>query len=254
MNLVMNEYEWVDKALREKALGKSPYETMNRMGKVLSERYGKHAARKMLDEFLLQCDKNISLVSWSNTLDRIIKNADRHKVIKVDYIPVSDTEMDTIDRLNGRQLQRLAFTLLCVSKYWDSVSDTNNGWVNAPDTDIVKMANINTSIKRQSLMYGQLKDLGLIKFSKRIDNLNVQVLFSDNNEPVLRIHDLRNLGYQYLKFHGEPYFECENCGITVKIQEPNKGRKPKYCKECAAAVHTAQKVNSVMRHRGAIRN
>ena len=118
-----------------------------------------------------------------------------------------------------------------------------------PRWEIVNTANINTSIKRQSVMFDQLGDAGMIRFSKQIDNLSVQVLFVDEeSEPVLRVTDFRNLGYQYLKYHGEPYFECQNCGITVKSENAT-GRKQKYCKECAVEIHMKQTVNSVMRQR-----
>jgi len=98
-------------------------------------------------------------------------------------------------------------------------------------------------------MYATLRDTGLIQFSKKVDNTNVRVCFAEDGDVAMTITDLRNLGYQYLKYHGEPYFECTNCGITVKIDEPTKGRKQKYCKECAVEIKTKQNVNAVMRHR-----
>ena len=61
------------------------------------------------------------------------------------------------------------------------------------------MANIKTSIKRQSLMFAELRNAGFIRFSKKIDNLNVQVLFMTPGETAIHIQDFRNLGYQYLK-------------------------------------------------------
>ena len=101
-------------------------------------------------------------------------------------------------------------------------------------------------------MFGQLKDAGMIRFSKQIDNLSVQVLFAEDGDVALRVTDFRNLGYQYMKYHGEPYFECANCGITTKIANPenkNSSWKQKYCRECAVEIKTKQNVNSVMRHR-----
>ena len=70
----------------------------------------------------------------------------------------------------------------------------------------------------------------------------------------IHIHDFRNLGYQYMKYYGGPYFECVNCGITVKEQEPSKGRRQKYCPECALEIKTRQNVNAVMRHRSTLKN
>ena len=161
--------------------------------------------------------------------------------------------MEAIEKLEGKQLRRLAFTLLCVAKYWDAVSEKNDHWVNTPDREVMQMANVSTSIKRQSAMFAELKAAGMIRFSRKIDNLNVRVVFMEDGEAALHIQDFRNLGYQYLKYYGGPYFECENCGLTVKIQEPARGRRQKYCPSCAIEVGVRQRVNWVMRERRAAR-
>ena len=70
--------------------------------------------------------------------------------------------------------------------------------------------------------------------------------------PAIKITDFRNLGYQYLKYYGEPYFECANCGIVTKYKDPDNirsTRQQKYCASCAVKINTQQRVNSVMRAR-----
>ena len=126
-----------------------------------------------------------------------------------------------------------------------------DSWVNNKDNEIMAMANINTSIKRQGMMYRTLRECGMVQFSKKVDNTNVRVCFAEDGDVVMHVTDFRNLGYQYLKYHGEPYFECENCGITSKINDPIKGNKIKYCSNCAIEIHTQQMVNSVMKRRKA---
>ena len=104
-------------------------------------------------------------------------------------------------------------------------------------------------------MFAQLKDCGFLRFSKKVDNLNVQVTFMEESGEIgLHIEDFRNLGYQYLQYCGGPYFQCVNCGLTVKQQEPARGRRQKYCPSCAIELHTKQKVDSVMRHRNAAKS
>ena len=111
------------------------------------------------------------------------------------------------------------------------------------------MANIRTSIKRQSAMYGTLNELGMIQFSRKVDNTNVRVCFAEDGKEVMRITDLRNLGYQYLMYHGEPYFTCPNCGITTKVANGGNKRNQKYCQECASILRMQQNIDSVMRCR-----
>ena len=250
MSIVLNEYEWAEAMLANCTLGKKPVETLSRISKYYySNHYSKKDIRRLLDQFVLQCDPTASLVRWSDTLDRIAKGADRYPLICLDGISVTDHELKTIESLSGKQLRRLAFVLLCSAKYYDAVSESNNHWANSSDHEIMQMANINTSVKRQSAMYGELMEAGLIRFSKKVDNLNVQVLFTEDGETEMYIRDFRNLGYQYLKHYGGTYFECVNCGITVKERNPSCGRKQKYCDACAAEISTRQSIESVIRRR-----
>lgn len=255
MSIVLNEYDWAERMIANRDLGKKPIETLSRVSKYYYENhYSKREIRTLLDSFLLQCDPSISLVHWSDMLDKVTKNVNKFPLIRLDGIDVTQEELARIETLGGKQIRRLAFTLLCVAKYWNAASDKNNGWVNTSDKEIMQMANINTSIKRQSLMFAELRSAGFIRFSKKIDNLNVQVQFIQDGMTVLHIHDFRNLGYQYLRYYGGAYFECENCGITVKAQSPAKGRPQKYCPSCAVEVKTRQTVNAVMRYRNAIKS
>ena len=255
MSIVLNEREWAMRALDSHNLGNKAYETLLRIAKYYySEGYSKRQVREKIGEFLIRCQPTASLVAWSPTLEWVTNQAKNMKLIDIPYIPVNENEFNTIRGLKGKQAQRLAFTLLSISKFWDCLSPANDHWVNSPDNEIIRMANIKNSIRRQSLLFAQLRDAGMIRFSKKVDNLNVQVLFAEDGDPVYKITDFRNLGYQYLKLIGEQYCECVNCGITFKDDRGTngnvvRGRKPIYCRECATEIHLKQTVNSVMRNR-----
>lgn len=252
MSIVLNEHYYAEQAIQTRSLGKKPSETLSRVARYYidsCDSANKKTIRSKLDLFLLQCDSTASIPKWSKMLDFATDWAFKHEAIQIDSIVITKPEMDKIDSLDGKQIRRLAFVLLCLSKYWNIVNSQNDNWVNSKDNEIMAFANINTSIRRQCAMYATLRDTGLIQFSKKVDNTNVRVCFAEDGDVAMTITDLRNLGYQYLKYHGEPYFECTNCGITVKIDEPAKGRKQKYCKECAVEIKTKQNVNAVMRHR-----
>lgn len=249
--IVLNEHDWAKEHIDNKSLDSKPYETFCRVARYyLDEGMSKRNARKQLDNFLLMCEPTASLPKWSETLDYAIAHAVKYKAIDIDHIDISKQEMKIVDSLDGKQIRRLAFTLLCLAKYWDMVNTHGDHWVNSKDSDIMRMANINTSIKRQSLMYHTLAELGLIRFSRKIDNTNVRVGFITDGDTAVQVSDFRNLGYQYLMYHGEPYYVCENCGLTVKGNKKLTGRKAKYCIECATEIHMQQKINSVMRSRG----
>lgn len=253
MTVVLRENDWAEQMISARTLGKKPSETLRRIARYYMDKgFSPSDARNKLDSFLLQCDPTASLPKWSGALDFAVAKALKYESIDIESIAISETEMQKIDSLNGKQIRRLAFTLLCLAKYWKAVIPNGDFWVNNKDTEIMALANINTSIKRQGMMYWNLREAGLVQFSKKVDNTNVKVCFVDDGTPVLHVSDFRNLGYQYLMYHGEPYFECKNCGIITKFKDPVHGGKQKYCKDCAHEIAMQQRINSVMRQRNKI--
>lgn len=252
MTVVLKENEWAYEHIMANDLGDKPSETLKRVARYYIDKgYSTANVKKQLDTFILKCNPTASLPKWADTIDRAVSFASKYSSINIESINITDKEMSKIDALEGKQLKRLAFTLLCLAKYWVYASPDSNYWVNNKDTEIMKLANINTSVKRQGLMYGTLRELGMVQFSKKVDNTNVRVCFAEDGEVVLRVTDLRNLGYQYLMYHGEPYFECKCCGLTTKYRNPSKTGGQKYCAECAGKIQMQQIINSVMRQRSA---
>lgn len=251
--IVLNEHEWAEEMINACSLGKKPSETLCRVARYyIDNNFSKAEVRKKLSAFLMRCEPLISLPKWSDALDAAISRAIRHEAINIEYIAVTDKEMYVINELPSQQLKRLAFALICLAKYWDTVTGSEGHWINSADEDIMKMANIKTSIKNQSLLYHKLNELGLIRFSKKVDNTNVQVCFIEDGADKVRVTDFRNLGYQYLKHMGEPYFNCRCCGITTKYDNPDNPKsavRQKYCKACARDIYIQQTISSVMRGR-----
>ena len=164
MTIVLNELEWAEKMINGQNLGSKPFETLSRIAKYyLANNNSKKETRSKLDSFLLKCDPSVSLPKWSDVLDYAVLKAAKYEPVTVNEILITDKEMSVIDSLQGTQLRRLAFTLLCLSKYWDAARKNTGHWVNNKDSEVMKLANINTSIKRQSAMYHTLNELGLIK-------------------------------------------------------------------------------------------
>lgn len=252
MNIVLNEYEWAETAIAEHRLGKKPYDTLLMVAKYyFANGYKKSEVRDLLEVFMLKCDGNVSLSKWSDTLDNLIKRAAKSQVTDADSVIITKPELDAVDALDGKPLRRLAFTLLCLSKYGDAKKSRNDHWVNTPDRDVMQMANIILPLSGQSKLYSELNRLGMIQFSKRIGNLSVRVLFQADGEQALSIDDFRNLGYQYQRLHENGYIECQNCGIVIPARSPKKGRPQKYCPECAAEIKMKQSIESAMRLRAA---
>ena len=248
MNIILNEREWARSTIAARQLGARPADTLGRIARYYyqCEGFRRGEVRAKLEDFILQCDPDAVLVKWEDVIERSVRQAGKYPIIDVERVDVTESEMVAIASLDGRQMQRLAFTLLCVAKYWNAVREKNNDWVNVSDKDIMGMANLRPSIKRQGQMFRDLRDAGLIRFSRRVDNLNTQVRFIDNASPaVLHITDFRNLGSQYSMYCGEPYFQCVQCGVVIKRNK----NVHKYCPDCAAEMYIKKTVASVMRRR-----
>lgn len=247
MSYTLDETKLAMKSIESPSLGKSPYDTLRRIARYyIDDGQPRDSVRKSVEEYVLKCDKDASLVKWDKTISAAIQYASKHEAVNISSIPITTSELDAIDSLTtGSQSQRLAFTLLCLAKYWNKRNGVESFWVNSKDSDIMQMANIKTSIRRQSKLYHDLREHGMISFSHKIDCNHVRVDFADTNSAVkLEIKDMRSLGNQYLMYTGQPYFVCAECGIVEKQQQRihESGRKHKYCVECAAKVAASQKL------------
>jgi len=243
MSIILNEKEWAMTAIEERDLGKHPTETLSRIARYYRkiDGYSKKETREKLGAFLLQCDPNAVLVKWGDTIDRVVKQADKFELVQLDGIPIYEEELLEVAKIEGRQARRIAFTMLCVAKYWNAVKAENNNWVNTSDKEVMAMANVKTTIKQQCQILHDLKDAGYIQFSRRVDSLNIRVLpiFNDG-EQTLYITDYRNLGNQYLMYCGEPYAQCCECGLTIR----KKNNKQLYCSGCKKEVKVRQNADA----------
>ena len=196
MSIVLDEYTWAERAIREHDIGNKPSETLARVARYFAFRgYKRSEVRRRLEEFLYSCTPDAIPSKWSDTLDRLSKNAFKYPLVRIDSIPVTEAELKSVEAVGGKQARRLAVTLLCLAKYRAAASGKDDGWVNTPDAEVMKMANVHTSIKRQCMLYAQLRDAGLVRYEKKVENLSVQVLFSENDsDTALERGDIENIG------------------------------------------------------------
>lgn len=252
MNIYISDQENAKLVLEQKKITRNYFNDLRLVGRYyLNMGYSSKQAREKIDEFMLECGADCKTNVFADRGDSAIKAAERMHYITSDYIYIFENEMNVIDSLNSVQLRKVAFALLCLAKYWDMKRDNNNHWIYNKDSEIMSMANVATTAKRQSELYRKLQDDGLVVFSKKVNGTSMQVNFIKNSGAcVLTVSDFRNLGWQYLRYHGGAFFTCENCGVTTKVT----GNNCKYCPDCSIKIHTRQKVDSVMRHRSITKN
>lgn len=237
--IVLKENEWAKKMIDESRMGNraDENETLRRVARYyLDSGYDRDKVRAILDTFLLKCDPSASLVKWSDRLDDAVSLAVKRDAVYIEDIPITAVEMSRIKQLNRKQSERIAFVLLCLAKYWNAVNRENAGWVFNRDSEVMALANVNAPSKRQWSIYRKLSELGMIQLSKRIDSLSVKVCFMEQGEVVMRVTTFKDLGYQYSRYLGERFDECEVCGGLTRVDPESPGRKRRYCKQCAERV------------------
>ena len=232
----MNEYTYAENLLNKQDLkacdlGDKPSSTLNLLARYYRE-IGKNddEIKELLSDFLNRCLKDKYKESkWIDSIFYQVVKSKKYNLKKVDNVVVTKSEMEIIQSVKGKSRQKVLFTLLVLSKYYNAVSDKNKNWTNLEYKKIFKLANVQLSIQNQALLINDLYNCGFVNVSKNVGKPNIQVNFVDNeSDGVLTITRLKDLGKEYLMFCGEDYIRCQKCGTLVK----NYKNTNKYCKTC----------------------
>lgn len=193
-----------------------------------------------IDEFLSRAYPDYNAGRWYPHILSAIRRSKNRPLHKIDFILVTQSELDTISSLKDEKLERLAFTLLCMAKYHNLRNETNNNWVNFEGKEIFSQAHIRDSVEKRNKLIYPLKEKGLITNSLKAGHSNIQVNFVDESSPIIyKITEMIDLGYQYylLRRTLSPYYQrgknlkrCKKCGhyFLGKAKSNNEG----YCPSC----------------------
>lgn len=146
------------------------------------------------------------------------------------YIPIYEQEIHIINSLPNDRQKKFMFTLYAIARYMD-----NHGWINKKDirglSEVFKLANVTLTNNKKMEMLHELYSNGYIKFTKKVDNLNIQVELNefDDSEIAYKIKEFKNIGNQYIGNFKKGYKQCSICGKKIKMTTPNRV----YCNNCA---------------------
>ena len=231
----MNEKRYAEERLHDNDIGINPYLTLSLIARYYywCIGYKKKRIVSLLFEFLSKSYPRYELNedTWKITVDKIAAKAGAVKPLEISGVSITKSEMQKINEIHNKTLERLMFTMLCIAKLNNIKNKKNNGWVNVSAKELFQCARISCRAEERDIKIGQLWQLGLLEFSKRNDNLNCRVtIIDDDSEEELFVFDFRELGYEYRMYKGERFIRCGECGILTKA---NKSGTKKYCKDCS---------------------
>ena len=234
MNIVLNEKEYIEECLKSKEAIDRPLYVINLLARYYYHCKGFKKAKiaELLIKFLEErypefiYDRN----GWIDRIETATHKARKFPLREIDGVWLTASELKTIESLHSKVLERLAFTMLCLAKLNNKRRNRTDGWINVKMRDIFKVARISDCKKMRNTRIRDLCDAGLVELPNQIDNPSFRVTFIDSNsDDVLFVSDFRELGYEYLKYKGENFIRCGECGILTR---GNKNGTKRYCSNC----------------------
>lgn len=174
---------------------------------------------------------------WEKSVNKMIKKAKKFPLCNIDEIPITQKEIDVIYQAGSEKKEKILFTFLVLGKLkW---MKTGKAWVNDTGASIFKRANTDTRTNERDYIIRDFKEAGFISYAQSPMNMSIHVDFiDDNEESILMIKDLRELGYRWLQFKGQRYIECNECEILFKPTRMNNC----YCKNCRGYIPLKTKI------------
>lgn len=132
MDLILNEKQYIEKMLE---LGDCSPKDLGANIALLTrymyqEKYTQKEIYNGIEEFASKVDSDFDINNWYSFIDKCIGKAKKRDLLSIDYIPITQKELDTIKEIKNPARERLAFTLLVIAKFNNLKSETNNNWIN----------------------------------------------------------------------------------------------------------------------------
>lgn len=243
MNIILNEKKEAERIIKDGNFDMPAIAAINLIARYWHQVEGvrDQELHDRINEFMRQHMPNYNQISWHNAVAKQVARADQYKLCEIDCVSITEKELEVIGTLGGQRLERVAFTLLCLAKYYNARNPNNNNWCNQDAKVIFSLSCTNVTISVQDQILHELMKRGLIEFSNKVSNTNIRVLFiDDQSEQAMTVDDFRKLGYEYEYWRTGGFYRCASCGILTK--KPKKYTR-KYCPLCAG--YTPQKVKTV---------
>lgn len=233
ISMILDEKKYIEQIIHR---GKTKKDNLTDVLKILGMYYAQECGytdeqiKTEFNNFYVRTYGHEPNTDMLKMFDRYIKRSKQRNLLKVNFIPIYKSEMETIQGLDNKITQRLLFTMMCLAKYNNYLRGTDYNYTNNDMYEMAKLAAIPGSKDEKLKHYVNLIDLGLIYFSKKACNTRVDCM-TDNfdQEIAIKITRIEDIANQYRLYCGEDYVYCEDCGLLFR----NSSTKPaKKCPTC----------------------
>ena len=238
MRLILNEMKQAEKMIKEKRLGEDKNESIKILIKYYKHKeIGSDKTRNEIEDFLSSTTSDFNSVKMGDYLDGLVNSCYKNNwtLLQREDIIITKKEIESIRKLNDRNLEKLCFVMLIMCKA-DNIEESKYGfWVNRDITEIFNESNIKRNSVLQDAMLRKLRESKYMDLSSNVRKMGLKLNYVDKikdysgEEISIKLNKFEQLDLVYLKLIGERIIECEECGKL--IQQINN--KIKYCKKCS---------------------
>lgn len=250
--IILNELKYAKYVYDNKILDDKPSFTISLLCKYFMQVLNMSEMETVIaiDNFMKETYPNYIDSEWYTVILKNVKNANKYKLLEVESINITKQEIKTIQSLNNEVYEKIAFTILCLSKFQHIRNNTTEYWTdkNMSLSQLKKYANVSLNKDKLIDALHNLCSTDIIRIGYRTSNYNCNFV-DEESEVVITITDddigMRDLGNQYLRYLHKGYF-CKNCGkfvrkVKSKKLTKNNERVKKYCNKCKEDVRRLQK-------------
>ena len=175
--------------------------------------------------------------AYMEAIDQCIKLAKKYTLKESAPIVIRKSEMEIIQSFNDMRKEKIAFVLIAIAKYFNSVNNTTSNHLYAKTCEIFRYARVSVPASERDYYYHFVYESGILVPHTSIGhNMQIVGVISDdhNDEVVMTLDedDFKELAYAYLNFKQGGYKRCKMCGRLFKIQKSKPAKM--YCHLCSA--------------------
>lgn len=232
MDIFLNEKAETERIIARRDLGVKPSHSLFLLAKYYRfvMGYKRSKITSELKDFIKSTGIHYREMDWDKIVEKQVDRSRNKPLVDIEYICVTQSELNCIAGLKNSPLERIAFTALCLAKYHNILNEKNNDWISTSQKTLFRLSGVNNKSRYdKAMMIHKLYVLGMIQPSLITGNSNLKVKIIDDSSPIiLKIVDMRELGKEYMLYKGKKYERCKDCGrLFLK-----RANSQLYCKNC----------------------